>query len=127
MVVAVAQETPRPSLLSRLLNAPPQDLPSMLRQIADPLTAPFATLPPLSELPSNPDGPHSRWRYNGQALLEHHIQQAKKLPISDVLPTAGLLGQPLPGTDCPPAPSLSPSKVKIFGFLSQLCCPAACS
>ena len=87
----------------------------MLKQIADPLTAPFALLPPLSELPINPDGSHSRWRYNGQALLEHHMLQAKKLPVSDVLPTAGLLGQPQPGANCPAAPSLTRCKV---GFSS---------
>ena len=113
-VPAVAQQLPQPSLLSRLLNATHQDLPSMLRQIADPLTAPFATLPPLSELPINPGGSHSRWRYNGQALLEHHMQQAKQLPVSDVLPTAGLLGQPQPGGKCPAAPSLNRSKVDAF-------------
>ena len=114
LVAAVPHKLPQPPLLSRLLNATQQDLPSMLRQIVDPLTAPFATLSPLSELPIDPDGSHSRWRYNGQALLEHHMQQIRKLPVSDALPTAGLLGQPLPGSDCPAAPSLTRSKVGCF-------------
>ena len=93
----------------------------MLRQIADPLTAPFATLPPFSELPINHDGSHSHWRFNGQALLEHHIKQARKLPVSDVLPTAGLLGQPQPGSNCPAAPSFTRSKkVVLLSFPS--CC-----
>ena len=108
---AVPQEAPPPSLLSRLLNTPQQDLPSLLSQVFSPLTEPFARLPPLSELPINPDGPQSGWRYNGQALLEHHIQQALQLPAGDVLPTGGLLGQPPPGRDCPAAPSLTRSKV----------------
>ena len=110
----MAQDSPQPSLLSRLLNATPQDLPSMLRHITDPLTAPFATLPPLSELPIEPGGPHSSWHHNRQALLEHHLQQARQLPANDVLPTGGLLGQPQPGSHYPAAPSMSRSKVGAF-------------
>lgn len=86
----------------------------MLRQITDPLTAPFAMLPPLSELPIEPNGPQSSWHHNGQALLEHHLQQARQLSASDVLPTGGLLGQPQPGSHYPAAPSLSRSKVGVF-------------
>lgn len=111
-VDAVPQEAPQPSLLSRLLNAPQQDLPGMLSQVFSPLTEPFARLPPISELPINPGGSQLGWRYNGQALLEHHMQQAKQLPVGDVLPTGGLLGQPPPGRECPAAPSLTRSKVK---------------
>lgn len=118
-VDAVPQEAPQPSLLSRLLNAPQQDLPDMLSQVFSPLTEPFARLPPLSELPINPGGSQSGWRYNGQALLEHHVQQAKQLPVGDVLPTGGLLGQPTPGRDCPAAPSVTRSKVRACTAIKQ--------
>ena len=109
---AVAQEAPPQSLLSCLLNAQQQELPSMLRQIAEPLAAPFAIPLPLSKLPFNPDGSPSRQRYNGKALLELHVKQAKGLSVSDVMATAGLLGQPQPSSECPAAPVLSGSQVR---------------
>ena len=117
---AVTKEAAPQLLLSRLLNAQQQDLHSMLRQIAEPLAAPFAIPLPLSKLPINPDGSPSRPRYNGKALLELHVKQAKRLSVSDVVATAGLLGQPQPSSECPAAPYLSDSQVSRHPDLSYI-------
>ena len=107
-MAAVAQEGPPASLLSRLLNANQGELSSMLRQMAGPLALPFVIPPPLL---GTPNGSLTQPRFNGKALLEYHMEQARRLAANDVVATAGLLGQPQPSAECPAAPCLIRSQV----------------
>lgn len=109
--VAAAKGAPQLSALSQLLNTDQSELPGMIRQLLDPLAAPFSMPAPLSALPIGANGT-PQWRYNGQALLEYHLKQARSAPQGQVLRTAGLLGQPQADTGCPVAPSLTRSQVR---------------
>lgn len=54
------------------------------------------------------------WRFDGEALMKYHLGLIQGLPQGHILPSAGLLGQPAPGSTCPTAPSVLHPKVGLL-------------